>query len=179
MLEKGALKEQDVERIIERSTYTEDKTRFHQWLGKEYAALDEDDLKYVGRLKYSDFGRLSKAFLNELEGMNKETGEVGTILHFLWTTNDNLMQLLAEDRYTFKENIENARKEYYEKYPKTVSGQLEEMGISNAVKRPILRTLDVVKDIVSTIGCAPKKIFIEMARGEDPDKNERRAVMNN
>ena len=47
------------------------------------------------------------------------------------------------------------------------------MYVSNAVKRPILRTLDVVDDVVSTLGHAPKKFFVEMARGADPDQKGR------
>ena len=47
------------------------------------------------------------------------------------------------------------------------------MYVSNAVKRPILRTLDVVDDVVSTLGHAPKKFFVEMARGADPDPKGR------
>ena len=41
------------------------------------------------------------------------------------------------------------------------------------MKRPILRTLDVVDDVVSTLGHAPKKFFVEMARGADPDQKGR------
>ncbi len=170
LLEKGILTEEDVERIINQRTYTEEKGRFCEWLKREFPQLEEDDFKHVSGLKYADFGRLSKALLTGLEGMNKETGEVGTIMHFLWTTNDNLMQLFATDRYTFRENIEKTQREYYGEHPQTITAQLEEMGVSNAVKRPILRTLDVVKDIVSGVGCPPKKIFIEMARGEAEKK---------
>ncbi|MDO4557108.1 MAG: type II CRISPR RNA-guided endonuclease Cas9, partial [Lachnospiraceae bacterium] len=42
---------------------------------------------------------------------------------------------------------------------------LDEMYVSNAVKRPIYRTMDIVKDIKHVFCKAPKKIFIEMARG--------------
>ncbi len=48
--------------------------------------------------------------LNDLQGDDKTTGEMGSIMHFLWTTNDNFMQLLSNDRYTFAEKIEEERK---------------------------------------------------------------------
>ena len=47
---------------------------------------------------------------------------------------------------------------------------MDDLGISNAVKRPVTRTLAIVDDVVSTMGYAPKKIFVEMARGEDEKK---------
>lgn len=44
------------------------------------------------------------------------------------------------------------------------------MYISNAVKRPILRTLDIVKELKYIMPTPPKRIFIEMARGEGEKK---------
>jgi CRISPR-associated endonuclease Csn1 len=173
LLSKGILTEADVEKIIERCTYTEDKGRFKNWLKASYPDLSEDDLKYVSKLKYKDFGRLSHYFLSGLEGCDKETGETGTIMHFLWTTNDNLMQLLSE-KYTFIEEISNLRKDYYSKHKLNLEDQLEEMGISNAVKRPVIRTMAVLKDVTSTIGSVPKKVFVEMARG--PEEKGKRTL---
>ena len=169
MLNSKALNLSDVDSIVERCTYTEDKTRYRSWLKRKYPALNQDDLKYLGRLNYKDFGRLSGFFLKGMEGTNKETGETGTIIHFLWETNDNLMQLLS-DRYTFVEEITKLHKAYYAEHPLTLNEQMEDMGISNAVKRPVIRTLAVVDDIVSSLGCAPKKIFVEMARGSEEKK---------
>ena len=56
----------------------------------------------------------------------------------------------------------------------TVESLLEEMYVSNAVKRPIYRTLDIVKDIRKWfVETAPKKIYIEMARGQEEGSDER------
>jgi CRISPR-associated endonuclease Csn1 len=173
LLSEGVLTEADIEKIVERSTYTEDKCRFKNWLKASYPDLSEDDLKYISKLKYKDFGRLSHFLLSELEGCDKETGEAGTIMHFLWTTNDNLMQLLSE-KYTFNEEISNLRNDYYSKHKLNLEDQLEEMGISNAVKRPVIRTMAVLKDVTSTIGSAPKKVFVEMARG--PEEKGKRTL---
>jgi CRISPR-associated endonuclease Csn1 len=49
------------------------------------------------------------------------------------------------------------------------------MYVSNAVKRPIIRTLDILKDIVKVQGCAPERIFIEMARGTNEDLKGKRS----
>lgn len=48
------------------------------------------------------------------------------------------------------------------------------MGISNAVKRPIIRTLDIFSDIVKAKKYPPEKIFIEMARGASPEQKNKR-----
>ncbi|MCR5083198.1 MAG: type II CRISPR RNA-guided endonuclease Cas9 [Parasporobacterium sp.] len=166
LLDKGVLSEQDAEDIISRRTFAEDTGRFKKWIKDNYGHLDEGDIKYLGKLKYKEFGRLSKFFLCELKGASKETGETGSVLHFLWETNDNLMQILS-NQYTFLEEIDEIRKEYYAENKMSFQKQMDNLGINNAVKRPVTRTMDVVKDVVSTMKYPPEKIFVEMARGEE------------
>ena len=87
----------------------------------------------------------------------------------LWETNKNLMELLSQS-YGYSSNVKKQAKEYYNAYPKNVIDRLNEMYISNAVKRPILRTLDIVKELKYIMPTPPKRIFIEMARGEGEKK---------
>ena len=63
LLENGVLDEEQVERIIERITYSEDKTRIRSWIKAEFPDLSEEDIGYISRLNYKDFGRLSKRVL--------------------------------------------------------------------------------------------------------------------
>ena len=81
-----------------------------------------------------------------------------------------------EEKYTFKKAIEDENGEYYAEHPLTMNELLEEMGVSNAVKRPIMRTLEIMSDIVKAKGAAPKKIFVEMPRGASPDQKNKRTV---
>lgn len=172
LLKNGALQERDVEKIIERASYAEDKSRVVKWLEKNYAELSKEDIKYISGIKIKDFGRLSKHFLTELEGMSRDTGEILNILRAMWETNDNLMELLSE-RYTFAEKVAEFRTEYYAEHKKTLEDRLDDMYVSNAVRRPIYRTLDIMNDIYKAFG-TPKKIFIEMTRGADPDRKGKR-----
>lgn len=173
LVQNGGLSYADAENIIIRATYSEDKRRFETWLRREYTNLPESEIKYISGLKFKDFGRLSKRLLCGIEGTNKKTGETFTIIRALWETNCNLMQLLSED-YTFTENIDNLAKEYYDLNPKRISERLDEMYVSNSVKRPIIRTLDILKDVVKVQGCDPKMIFIEMARGAIEEQKGKR-----
>ena len=172
LMESGTLSESDVERIIERASYAEDKQRLLKYLNKEFAGLSEEDKKYIAGIKIKDFGRLSRKFLTEFEGVYKETGEVMTIMSALWNTNDNLMEILS-DRYTFRENVESYCKEYYSEHSMSLSDRLDEMYISNSVKRPIYRTLDVVGDVVKAFG-KPEKIFIEVTRSASDEMKGKR-----
>lgn len=175
LLESGTLTEADVENIISRLTYSEDKTRFGKWLRENYSFLSENDIKYISRLNYKDFGRLSAKFLADFHGADKETGEVYTIIDALWNTNNNLMMLLS-DKFTFVESIEKLRNDYYTAKPQSIDKRLEEMFISNAVKRPIIRSLEIVKEIEKALGKAPSKIFIEMPRGASAEQKNKRTT---
>lgn len=172
LLESGIITEEDAERIIERSAYAEDKTRLARWLSHEYKQLPEEDIKYITGLKIKDFGRLSMKFLRGLECPDPETGEAMTILQAMWTTQNNLMELLS-DKYYFKRAVDDYRENYYASNKLTLEKRLDEMYISNAVRRPVFRTLAIVNDVVKAFGL-PKKIFIEMARGGSKDQKGKR-----
>lgn len=174
LLRSGILKEGEVERVIECITYSEDRGRILRRLEREFPKLSGEDRKYLSKLKYTGFGRLSKKLLTGIRAANKETGESFSIIQALWETNDNLMQLLS-DRYTFKELIEEEQRAYYAEHPMTIDSLLDEIYVSNAVKRPIYRTLDVIKDIKSVCKTAPQKIYVEMARGQEEEKSRKKS----
>ena len=173
LLESGLLSEEDAERIIERRTYSEDKQRFVAWLKQEYAHLPEEDVQYLCGLRYKDFGRLSKRFLMEFEGMNHATGEITTIMQGLWETNVVLMELLS-DKYTFSQEIEAEQQRYYQGRQMRLSDRMDEMYIPSAVRRPILRALEITREVVKAFGTYPDRIFVEMARGGTAEQKGKR-----
>ena len=174
LIKSGLLTYSDAEKIINRASYSEDKARFSAWLKKEYPGLPESELKYISNLKFREFGRLSRKLLCGIEGVYKETGELyPSILRAMWETNCNLMQILS-DRFTFIDQIDVIVKECYDLNPKGITKRLDEMYVSNAVKRPIIRTLDILHDIVKVKGQAPERIFIEMARGGSEEQKGKR-----
>lgn len=172
----GLLTYSDVEAIINRATYSEDKARFRGWLRENYQNLPESEIKYISGLKFKEFGRLSRKLLCGIEGaINPATGEYMTVIRTMWETNLNLMQILNSDHFDFKNKIEEITKEYYGAEKKTLSERLDDMYVSNAVKRPIIRTLDILKDVVKAQGGKhPERIFIEMARGSNEDQKGKR-----
>lgn len=170
----GLLTYSDVEKIINRATYSEDKSRYISWLKRSYPDLPESEVKYISSLKFKDFGRLSKRLLCGIEGaLDPATGEYMTVIRTMWETNCNFMQLLS-DRFDFKKNIDGIVKEYYLGSSGSISERLDEMYISNSVKRPIIRTLDILKDVVKVQGHAPERIFVEMARGSIEEQKGKR-----
>ena len=171
-MSREILSENDVEKIIERASYAEDQSRVKKWLRKEYPDLSQDDVRYITKIKIKEFGKLSRKFLTELKGCNKQDGEMTTILRIMWETNDNLMEILS-DKYTFREVVEMFTQEYYTGKNQSLKERLDEMRVSNSVRRPVYRTLAVVKDIEKAFG-KPDKIFVEMTRGGLSDQKGKR-----
>jgi len=173
LVQNGLLSYSDAEKIITRAAYSEDNSRLAKWIHNEYPSLPESEVKYISKLKFKNFGRLSRKLLCGITGIDKEIGETFSVIRAMWETNNNLMQLLS-DKFTFSENIEKFAAEYYDLNPKSISERLDEMYVSNKVKRPIIRTLDIMKDIVKVQRQAPEMIFIEMARDAADDQKGNR-----
>lgn len=176
LLDSGVLTQADAERIIERISFTEDRARLRRWLEREYPQLSPQDVQYVSGLRYKDFGRLSEKLLTQFPGASTakdSTGEAFSVLDWMWNTNCNLMELLS-DAYSFRVQIEQAQRAYYAEHAVSVSDRLDEMYISNAVKRPIIRTLQIVSEVVKAMQAPPAKIFVEMARGASEEQKHKR-----
>lgn len=176
LLENGSLSESDVERIIERITVTTDKPRLISWLKAEYPALPAEDIRYISRLSYKDYGRLSAKMLTGCYELNMDTGEIGgrSIIDLMWAENINLMQIMS-DSYGYKSFIEEENKKYYAINPTgSIAQTLREMYVSPSASRAIIRTMDIVKELRKIIKRDPDKIFVEMARGGKPEDKGKR-----
>lgn len=161
-----------VEEIIEHIiVFGSDKKMLREWLD-EKRELDENDKKHILRLNYKDWGRLSKAFLNDVCHVDKKTGEGQSIIDRLWNTNDNLMVLLS-DKYEFNEKAQKYREEHFG-INVLLKAQLDEMYIAPAVRRSILQTMRIIDEIVDIKKSYPEKIFIEMARTSSKEMEKKR-----
>lgn len=151
--------------------FGDDKKLLKQRVMRMHPELTEKQIKSISMLSYKGWGRLSKAFLENITAHIPGTEEVWNIITAMWETNDNLMQILSKN-YQFMDRIEeynSIRKEKNLSY-KTV----EELYVSPAVKRQIWQTLKVVKELQKVMGCAPKRVFVEMARGEQGNQKDKR-----
>ena len=131
----------------------------------ETKQISDKQMERICKLKYQGWGRLSKEFLDGLEGTSTKTGEVFSIISALRNTNDNLMQLLSSN-YTFVEEIEKLN---YKLTPELTNFSYEtimaDLVASPAIKRAAWQVLLIAEEVKKIMGRQPKKIFIEMARG--------------
>lgn len=159
----------DKEEIIKAITiFGDDKKLLRSRLKNKFGdKLSSEDIARTLKLKYSGWSRLSEKFLTGIEAtLQNGTGEVTDIIHALWETNDNLNELLG-GKYKFKENIdkENGAMEFT-----SLKEEVDNLYVSPKIKRPIYQTMQIMDELVKIQGCAPKKIFVEVARGEGEKK---------
>ena len=151
-----------------------DRFMLRKWLKSHTHGISEDEFDRICRLKYSDWGRLSKCFLTEIVSADPEegTGEAHSILYMLRNSSNNLMQLLS-DKYSFAEQAEVHRRELVGG-EQSLAERLNEMYIAPAVRRSIRQTLRIVDEIVDIEKSVPEKIFIEMARDSSKEMKGKR-----
>lgn len=169
-IDKYAVQQMAEDIILWITLYGDDSKMLKRVIRQHYEKdLSEEQIKQLSRLKFQGWGRLSKCFLTELEGMDCETGECITIIQGLRNTQNNLMQLLSQ-KYTFLQQIEDANKGFHIEGEITYNNVVQDVVASPSVKRAVWQTIQILEEIKKVMGKAPKKIFIEMARSEEEKK---------
>ena len=156
------------EDIVKLSTiYGDSKKMLKDILESRYSEyLSADDIKRITGIKFKDWGRLSKEFL-ELQGCDKDTGEVCSLIRAMWNTNNNLMELLNSDMFTYQEALQDKQHKLTKSLKEFKAEDLDEFYFSAPVKRMVWQTLLIVKEIEKFMECPPTRIFVEMTRSED------------
>lgn len=170
------IKREDTKKMIEDiilwiTIYPDEKVLLEEKIKSQYLEkIDKNKMKKILNLKYTGWGRLSASFLKELEGVNTETGEVFKIIEALRNTNFNLMELLSK-RFTFQDEVLKANMVKEKNlFPITYENIMKDLPLSPAVKRSAWQAIQITEEIKKVMKSAPKKIFIEMSRGEAEKK---------
>lgn len=148
--------------------FGDDRKMLGKVLREDVPSLTDQQLKALMKLRYRDWGRLSEKLLTGISAVDKETGAVQTLIEAMRTTGLNLMELLT-DRFGYMEAISRENEKDLQGSALTYE-TVEQMRIPPAVRRSLWQTLSVVKELRHIMGCDPKRIFVEMARGGDAVK---------
>lgn len=165
--------EKITEQIIFWSTVYGDSRKFlKEKIEESYSdILSKVQIKRILGMKFKDWGKLSKEFLR-LEGAEKNTGEISTIISKMWNDNYNLMELLS-NKFTYLEEIEKKTRKVEKTLSEITYEDLDELYISAPVRRMIWQTILILKELYQVLGNEPKKIFVEMARETDAKKERK------
>ncbi len=163
-----------VEKIVFWCTVYGDSKKFlREQIEEKYGEkLNQDQIKRIIGLKFKDWGNLSKTFL-EMPGYSKSTGDILPLISMLWETNDNLMELLAKDAYTYGEELEKYQGDSYKVLAELQAEDLEDMYFSAPVKRMVWQTVLIIKEVGKIMGAPPKRLFVEMTRNGEKEKSRK------
>ena len=155
-----------IENIIYWSTiYSGDRKIIKEKIEEKYPNLfDKKQLNKILGFKFEGWGNLSRKFL-EQQGTSKVTGEINSILGFMWDGQENLMELLS-DNYTFTDQLGGMADNTIRPLSDWKIEDLEDMYLSPSVKRSVWQTMKIVDELQSVIGYAPKRVFVEVTRGD-------------
>lgn len=152
------------------TVYGDSKKFLKENLEEKYSGkLSSEQIKRILGFKFKDWGRLSKEFL-ELQGCNKEDGEIKSLIRMMWDENLNLMELINSDKYTYKQALEDKTKMEFKSLYEIEAEDLDEYYFSAPVKRMVWRTILIIKEVSKILGSSPTRLFIEMTRKEDDNK---------
>ena len=154
-----------IEEIISLGTiYGDDKKFYSETVAEKYGKiLTEEQFNRIKGFKFKDWGRFSKEFLL-LKGCRKDDGEILPFIDMMWERNENHMELLS-DNYTYMDEIKSRHSEIVKTLTTFTYEDIEDLYLPSPVKRMLWQAVIILKEIVSVMGCEPKRIFIEMPRG--------------
>ena len=160
-----------VEEIITWITVFEDKKILERKLDQVYGSssenktLDAQQVKKICKLRYSGWSNLSREFLEELRAdfEGARISIMGVLRNSRKSTPMNLMEILADERFSFQALLEKENENYLES---TQGYYLDSIPGSPAIKRGINQSMEIVKEITTIAGKPPVRICVEMAREE-------------
>lgn len=149
------------------TVFGDDRVKYKNVLKEKYAQkLSETELKKIRGIRFKDWGRLSKEFL-ELQGCDISTGEIKSLIRALWDSDLNLMELINSEEFTYAKALEEHQSALNKSISEFCFDDLSEYYFSAPVKRMIWQTLKLIKEIIQIKGTAPDAIFVEMTRTDE------------
>lgn len=160
--------------ITDITIFGESKKMLRETLRNKFASyLDDEAIKKLSKLRYRDWGRLSKKLLNGIEGCDKAgDGTPETIIKLMRNFSYNLMELLG-DKFSFMERIQELNDELTASQVVDPHDIIDELALSPAVKRAVWQALRIVDEVIHIKKALPSRIFVEVTRSNKAEKKKK------
>ena len=160
--------------IMDITIFGESKKMLLETLRNKFAShLDDETIKKLSKLRYRDWGRLSKKLLNGIQGCDKAgDGTPKTIIELMRNFSYNLMELLG-DKFSFMERIQEINDKLTEGRVVDPQDIIDELALSPAVKRAVWQALRIVDEVIHIKKALPSRIFVEVTRSNKTEKKKK------
>lgn len=167
-----------IEDIIASHTLFTDKNLVEKRIMRKYGEIPiiKENIKAIKGLTFKDFGTLSGELLEGIYACGNDDEEEGeiplTVMDILWETNMNLQEILNDGRYGFNKAIKEHNGERSSEFR---YDDLNDFYLSPSVKRGVWRGLTMTEEYVKAVKREPDKIFVEVTRKEDKNKEVKKS----
>ena len=160
--------------IADITIFGESKKMLRETLRNKFSSrLDDEAIKKLSKLRYRDWGRLSKKLLNGIDGCDKAgDGTSVTIIEAMRDFSYNLMELLG-DRFSFMERIQEINDKLTEDQIVDPHDIIDDLALSPAVKRAVWQALRIVDEVAHIKKALPARIFVEVTRSNKNEKKKK------
>ena len=160
--------------IMDITIFGESKKMLRETLRNKFAShLDDETIKKLSKLRYRDWGRLSKKLLNGIQGCDKAgDGTPETIIELMRNFSYKLMELLG-DKFSFMERIQEINDKLTEGQVVDPHNIIDELALSPAVKRAVWQALRIVDEVIHIKKALPSRIFVEVTRSNKTEKKKK------
>lgn len=160
--------------ITDITIFGESKKMLRETLRNKFSSrLDDEAIKKLSKLRYRDWGRLSKKLLNGIDGCDKAgDGTSVTIIEAMRDFSYNLMELLG-DRFSFMERIQEINDKLTEDQIVDPHDIIDDLALSPAVKRAVWQALRIVDEVAHIKKALPARIFVEVTRSNKNEKKKK------
>lgn len=152
------------------------------WLDKRFGnRVNIEERKELTKLKYADWGKLSEKIIHGLR-IHGADGRSLTVIEIMREKALNLMEILALTDMKCGKKLSEIIDEINANFSRDEKGltyeALEEQRLSPSVRKMVWQTLRICNELIEIRKEAPKKVFIEVARGpeEQTDKKNSRKM---
>ena len=160
--------------IMDITIFGESKKMLRETLRNKFSShLDDETIKKLSKLRYRDWGRLSRKLLNGIQGCDKAgDGTPETIIELMRNFSYNLMELLG-DKFSFMEHIQEINDKLTEGQVVDPHDIIDELALSPAVKRAVWQALRIVDEVIHIKKALPSRIFVEVTRSNKTEKKKK------
>ena len=161
-----------IEKIIRDLVVFEDKSILEKRLTKEYGIIDKAIIKKIKGLTYTKYASISKELLTDIHCFNEETEESLSIIKIMENTNQNLQEIIYDEKYGFETRIYNynvarSSKGDYE----SIEEYVQDLGaISPGMKRPLIQAYKICEELEKIVGQPIDEYYVECTRSNKEKK---------
>ncbi len=155
-----------IEQVIRDIVLFEDKKVLVERLENSYQ-FNSEQIKRIKGLNYAKYSRLSKELLLDLKAYDDNGVIIGSILDIMQDTNENLMQVITNEKYHLQEIIMQYNQDDSQG---TIESYVDELYVAPGMKRPLIQAFKIIEELEKILKRPIDEYYVECTRTNKEQK---------